>query len=71
MCLIVGIGYLSSEKEVSEGDAEIQLVFDLGLSSNKWKGTYLPETLILIERRWHHLKDPGRNIMMENVLRKG
>lgn len=33
MCLIVSIGDLSSEKEISEGDAKLQLVFDLGLSS--------------------------------------
>lgn len=32
MCLIVAVGDLNSEKEISEGEAKIQLVLDLGLS---------------------------------------
>lgn len=69
MCLIVGIRNLSSEKEISEGDAKIQLVFDLGLSSAVERHLFgrNPDT----DRSWHHLKDSRRNIMMENVLRKG
>lgn len=69
MYLIVGIRDLSSEKEISEGDAKIQLVFDLGLSSAVERHLFdrNPDT----DRSWHHSKDSRRNIMMENVLRKG
>lgn len=62
MCLIVGVGYLSSEKKVSEGDAKIQLVFDLGLSSAVERHLFArnPDTdrkkLAPFERFWkkHH-----------------
>lgn len=61
---------MSSEKEISVGDAKIHLVFDLGLNS-LWKGTYLAETLRRIERNWQYLKDSERNMVRKNVLRKG